>query len=302
VKKQNIKNSKPKVNQLSSLTNEEMEKLLKVFKEKVRQRIKMYTLQGKRRKRIQLKESKNSSLLGSKKKLEFILLYLKGNMNQIILGHFFEMSQSKVSQWFSYLLPVLESSLRKLGYMPVYQECYYHKNQKDAYVFGDVTERELPRKTCYKAQKEDYSGKQHQHTEKNFALCNEQGYIHFLSASYTGSTHDKTIFDELNINSGKVPFLMDLGFIGAEEDSNEILLPFKKKKGKKLNKVQQQINQAMSSVRVRVEHAFAGLKRLNIIGQKIRIRSYEKRQSIVRIAAAIHNFRVAARTPIRFYS
>ena len=186
--------------------------------------------------------------------------------------------------------------------MPVYQEYYYHNEQSAAYVFGDVTERELPRKTCYKAQKEDYSGKQPQHTEKNFALCNEIGYICFLSASYTGKTHDNSILEDLNIDTGKVPFLMDLGFQGAEAEDNTILLPFKKKKGTGLNTVQQQINQAMSGIRVKVEHAFAGLKRLKIIGQKIRIRSYKKRQCILRIAAAIHNLRVSSRNPIRFYS
>ena len=104
MKKQNIKNSKPKVNQISSLTNEEAEKLLEVFEKKVSNKLKMYTLQGKKRQRIQQVESKNCSLLGSSKKLEFMLLYLKGNMNQEILGHFYKISQSKVSQWFSYLL------------------------------------------------------------------------------------------------------------------------------------------------------------------------------------------------------
>ena len=88
---------------------------------------------------------------------------------------------------------------------------------------------------------------------------------------------------------------MDLGFLGTEKDSTEVLLPFKKQKGQELSKVQKQINQAMSSIRVRVEHAFAGIKRLKIMGQKIRIRAYEKRQAILRIATAIHNFRVASR-------
>jgi len=63
------------------------------------------------------------------------------------------MSQPKVSQWFSYLLPVLEDSLKRLGYLPVFQESYTHSNQEDDYVFGDITERELPRKRCHEAQK-----------------------------------------------------------------------------------------------------------------------------------------------------
>jgi len=302
VKKQNIQNSKFKVNQISSLTEQETEKLLEVFSYRVSQRQKLYTLQGKRRKRIQEQESSNTSLLGSSKKLEFILLYLKENMNQSTLGHFYNMGQSKVSQWLSFLLPVLHSSLEELGFMPVYQDVYYHENQEDKYLFGDVTEREIPRKTCYEAQKEDYSGKQHKHTEKNFALCDENSYIHFISASYTGSTHDKTIFDDLSINTGAVPFLMDLGFLGAEKSSDVILLPFKKQKGTDISLVKKQLNQAMSKIRVRVEHAFAGLKRLKIMSQKIRIPSYEKRQIILRIAAALHNFRVNARNPLVFNS
>lgn len=79
-----------------------------------------------------------------------------------------------------------------------------------------MTERVIPRKTCYSAQKEDYIGKQDQHTEKNLALCDEHGYIHFLSASYTGSTHDKKLWEDLSINSKGASLLMDLGFLGTE--------------------------------------------------------------------------------------
>lgn len=105
------------------------------------------------------------------------------------------------------------------------------------------------------------------HIEKNFALCDENSYIHFISTS---------------------------------KSSDVILLPFKKQKRTDISLVKKQLNQAMSKIRVRVEHAFAGLKRLKIMSQKIRIPSYEKRQVILRIAAAIHNFRVKARNPLVF--
>jgi len=123
-----------------------------------------------------------------------------------------------------------------------------------------------------------------------------------MSASYTGKTHDKAVFDDLNIDTATVPFLMDLGFLGTEEVHQNILLPFKKPKGGKLNKVQIQLNKAMASARVKVEHAFAGVKRLKIIGQKIRIPSYQKRQCILKIATAIHNLRVSCRNAIQLYS
>jgi len=289
-----------KVNQLTTLTAKEYETILKEFDFQVRQRLKRYTLQGYCRKRIQSVESKNSSLYGSSKKLDFMLIYLKENMNQSTLGHFFNMSQSKVSQWFSFLLPALEYSLDCLGYSPVFGSNYRHIDDSIEYISGDVTERELPRKRCYKAQKEDFSGKHRKHTEKNFALCNPKGYIHFLSYSFTGSTHDKSIFDELEMEVGGVPFLLDLGFLGVEEKT--IILPYKKPKGGSLNTVQKQINKAISSLRIKIEHAFAGVKRLKMIRNKIRIPSYSKRQSILKIAVAIHNLRVSMRKPILIYS
>ena len=290
-----------KVNQLTTLTRKEYEIVLKEFDYRVVQKLKRYTLQGHQRKRIQNRESKNSSLSGSAKKLNFMLMYLKSNMNQSTLGSYFEMSQSKVSQWFSFLVPVLEYSLDRLGYSPVFGFNYEHEDDSTEYLLGDVTDRDLPRKRCYEAQKEDFSGKHHKHTEKNFGICDPRGYIHFLSPSFTGSTHDKPIFDELDIQTRGVPFLLDLGFLGAEEDET-IILPYKKPKGGQLNPVQKQLNKTISSLRVKIEHAFAGLKRLKMIKEKIRIPCYMKRQRIVKIAAAIHNLRVSMRNPLLNYS
>jgi hypothetical protein len=54
----------------------------------------------------------------------------------------------------------------------------------------------------------------------------------------------------LNIETANVPFLLDLGFLGAEEKT--IILPYKKPKGKKLNAVQKQINKAISSLRIKL--------------------------------------------------
>ena len=79
------------------------------------------------------------------------------------------------------------------------------------------------------------------------------------------------------------------------DESISTMVPFKKPKGKKLGLVKKQINQAMAKLRVKIEHAFAGLKRLRMLKEKIRIPSYDKRQIIVKIAAALHNFRVQNR-------
>jgi hypothetical protein len=277
------------------LTEEEYEILLGEFDVQVKKEMRFRTLKGERRKRELKKESPNSSLFGSAKKLDFMLMYLKGNMTQMFIGDRFSMSQPKVSQWFSFLLPALESSLDRLGFSPEFGMDYKHKDKGESHLMGDVTERQIPRKTCYDAQQEDFSGKAHMHSEKNFGVCDPSGKILFLSYSFTGSTHDKTIYDHLGIDVGEVPFLLDLGFQGVDETGGT-MVPFKKPRGGKLGAVKKQLNKAMSSLRVKVEHAFAGLKRLRMIRDKIRIPSYAKRQLIVKIAAAIHNLRVEMRT------
>lgn len=47
------------------------------------------------------------------------------------------------------------------------------------------------------------------------------------------------------------------------------MVPFKKPKGKKLGLVKKQMNQAMAKLRVKIEHAFAGLKRLRMLKGKL---------------------------------
>jgi len=301
VKKNQSKSSRPKVNQLTSLTDEEFEILLSKFDSEVKKKLKIYTLKGQLRKCVRSSESLRSSLYGSKNKLNFMLMAMKQNMTQELLGMCFQMSQPKVSEWFTYLLPVLESSLEKLDVCPKFGMNYRHKDKGETYLSGDVTEREIPRKTCYSAQKEDFSGKSHMHAEKNFGICRPDGQILFLSYSFTGSTHDKTIYDELEINVDGVPFLLDLGFQGVDENGST-MIPFKKPREQELTTVKKQINRAMSTLRVKIEHVFAGLKRLRMLKEKIRIPSYSKRQTIVKIAAAIHNLRVNQRKSLNIIS
>ncbi|WP_196887018.1 hypothetical protein [Aureivirga sp. CE67] len=52
-------------------------------------------------------------------------------------------------------------------------------------------------------------------------------------------------------------------------------------------------------MRVRIEYAFAGVKRLKIIKEKIRIKYFKKREKIMKIAIGLHNFRVTLRSPLQ---
>jgi hypothetical protein len=116
-------------------------------------------LKGKPRSIPSFKESKNSSLYGSIAKLDFMLLFLKENPTQSYHGCLFELSQSKVSEWFSLLLPLLRASLDELNLMAGGGELFAFKASEDAdYLVGDFVERQTPRLACRKAQKEEYSG------------------------------------------------------------------------------------------------------------------------------------------------
>ena len=81
-------------------------------------------------------------------------MFLKENPSQSYHGFLFGISQSKVSEWISYLLPVLEQALINIGVMPKTGYEYKDPPHNDDYLIVDVTEREIPRDIEYGNQKE----------------------------------------------------------------------------------------------------------------------------------------------------
>lgn len=287
-----------KLRALVSLNQDEYEKLYVVFDELVRDKLAYCTLKGQLRLFKEHQEAKNSSLYGSKTKLDFILMYLKENPCQSYHGKLFGISQSKVSEWISFLLPVLEASLIKMGLMPQIGSTFTEREIVSDCLLVDVTERQIPRAADYENQKEAYSGKKKLHTLKNLAICDENGKLLFISESEYGSVHDKTIWDSINFKFKDRNLLADLGFLGIDKDHPNAILPYKKPKKGDLTQLQKKINQKISAIRVRIEHAFSGMKRLKIIRNKIRLQTYEVRDQVFRIAAALHNLRVESRSLI----
>ena len=287
-----------KLRSLTSLNQVEYDSLLEIFSPLIKKKLAHYTLKGEIRKIPSFCEHKNSSLYGCSRKLEFILMYMKENPNQSYQGYSFEMSQSKVSEWVHFLSPVLEKSLEKLGFMPQTGTYYAYQEENSDYLLMDVTERFVPRRTDIEAQKEEYSGKKKCHTMKNLAITDPDGYMFFLSDSYEGTVHDKALWDDLVIEPFEQNLLVDLGFLGIEKTHPNAILPFKKPRKGKLTELQKQINKVISSLRIRIEHAFSGVKRLKIIRNKIRLKSYEIRNQMMRIATALHNLRLTFRKPI----
>lgn len=291
----NPRSTDSKIRALTSLEQIEYDKLYAEFDVLVREKLRTITLKGRYRLFKSEKEPINSSLYGSKAKLDFILMYLKENPNQAYHGHLFGISQSKVSEWVSYLLPVLEQALKRLNLMPQSGYQFVSPPKDSQYLLVDVTERQVPRDIDIQNQQDDYSGKKKLHTMKNLAVCDEKGTILFISDSYEGSTHDKSIWEQIDFDFGELNVLADLGFVGADKDQPNVILPYKKPKNGEITAIQKDINKAIGSARVKIEHAFSGVKRLKIVRNKIRLKTYETRNQVFKIAVALHNFRVQFR-------
>lgn len=281
---------------LVSLNQDEYDRLLKVFDVLITEKMAICTLKGQYRIFKQYDDHGSSSLVGSTRKLNFILMYLKENPNQAYHGQLFNISQSKVSQWIQYLLPVLEESLEKLGVMPQTGTEYIEQDDGSDYLLVDVTERQVPRDTDYENQKEAYSGKKKLHTLKNLAITDQNTKLLFVSESEYGSVHDKTIWDQVSFRFKDRNLLADLGFVGIDKDHPNAIVPYKKPKNSELNDLQKKINKEIGSARVRIEHAFAAMKRLKVVRNKIRLKSYKIRDQVFRIAAGLHNLRLEFRT------
>ena len=284
---------------LTTLTVEEFTLLLSFFEARWEKYYRYYKLDGKRRKHPTYKEHGNAVLQGTIQKLFFLLVYLKNNSLQEHQAANFGVSQSKVSRIVKTLLPILSQALKDMGLTPIRdgetlaEKLADHPSKVFSY---DGTDRTIQKNADHEAQKVEYSGKHSTHTVKNLTLCDDAQYICYLSPSFPGSYHDKTIADEFPIllPVGSV-IKQDLGFIGHTPEAVIIEQPYKKPRGGELSFAQKLYNKLLSSTRIVVEHANSGIKRLRMLKDTIRLHSMEIRDSVMFIGCALHNLRVINR-------
>lgn len=259
-----------------------------------------HDLMGKPRRIPKFEEDVRCSLPGNYQKLFFLLSYLKENPRQHYHAERFEMQQPKVSTWLKVLLPLLEKALNKLECLPKRfgDQLYAFLTTFARYVLlMDATERAIPRSVVYERQKHEYSGKKKTHTVKNNLIVDQQSQILFLSSSYPGSVHDKKLAHQAgHLYPDETVLVEDLGYLGYEPENIAVLRPHKKPRGGELTKEQKKENTDMSRIRVPVEHVMAGVKRLNIVKEKVRLRFKDVRDQVMLIACGLHNLRTAARS------
>ena len=103
---------------LTSLTVQEFAQLVPAFEEVFQERMKEWRLDGKRRFGRGYRTYANCPLPTAEDRLLFILVYVKTNVLQVVQGELFGMPQNKANQWIHTLLPVLQTTLRRLGDAP----------------------------------------------------------------------------------------------------------------------------------------------------------------------------------------
>lgn len=152
----------------------------------------------------------------------------------------------------------------------------------------DAPERSLPRSADAERQRHEYSGKKGCHTAKNLLVASQQGRVLYLSPTVEGSRHDKALADEMELEF--MPgqgLLLDLGFVGYEPKGAQVCLPFKKPRGKELSDYEKLYNRLLASIRVKVEHVMAGVKRIRIVKDRIRLHGDKLRDQVMLIACGL---------------
>ena len=208
----------------------------------------------------------------TKSKLLFILMYVKVYPTYDLAGALFGVVASCPHEWSNKYLPILEEALgrhcvlpaRKISSVKEFKRLYPGVQE----VILDGAERPIQRPKNNKNQKKAYSGKKKRHTRKNIYLVNKGKKILCLSPTKSGKIHDFKQFKKMGIIDAipeDTDILADKGFIGIDDMSNhQTFVPKKKPKNDFLTLEEKEDNSLISSIRIKVEHAIGGVKRLGI--------------------------------------
>ena len=233
----------------------------------------------------------------TKSKLLFILMYVKVYPTYDLAGALFGVVASCPHEWSNKYLPILEEALgrhcvllaRKISSVKEFKRLYPGVQE----VILDGAERPIQRPKNNKNQKKAYSGKKKRHTRKNIYLVNKGKKILYLSPTKSGKIHDFKQFKKMGIIDAipeDTDILADKGFIGIDDVSNhQTFVPKKKPKNDFLTPEEKEDNSLISSIRIKVEHAIGGVKRLGIATNIFRGR-FGSDDRFTFVSAALWNF------------
>jgi len=256
----------------------------------------------KKRNQKNLRELKDPS-----DNLIFILFYMKNYPTYDVMGFNFNMGKSTAESYVKKLTPILQEAQIRLKVLPkskIDSPEILEQLVENNTVLIDATERLHYRHTDYETQKIFYSGKQHQHNLKNTIISTELKKIIYVGDTMPGSIHDYKMFKS-EFHSDKnwfknITAMVDLGYQGIKKDytfESNIYIPHKKPRksqkniNPKLTKEQKIYNKKISKKRIFVENAIGGIKRFQILVNRLRSKSNFLKDVFIRLAAGLFNLK-----------
>lgn len=266
-----VLNNKRLVRSVLGVRKETFEELLSIFT-----KVLIEEAEKKDRKRAYGGGS-NGNIKDPRKKLFFILWYLKVYPTFDVAAYVFGSSKSRTQAWAHKILPILERTLERKLVLPKRRigslEEFFVLFPETKEVMLDGIERPTIRSQKKKTQNKHYSGKKKRHTRKNLILTNHKKKILLITPTKHGKVHDKKLSDK-NMIASRIPeeisLLVDTGFQGIQKQHFNTLIPKKKPKGGFLTESEKAWNKLISSTRMKIEHAIGGIKRFNAISHIFR--------------------------------
>jgi hypothetical protein len=253
----------------------------------------------------QLRPHRQRKLGGGKKgalktmedKLFAVLLYVKTYPTFDVLGFLTDRERTRACRSTHFLLQVLERALGKQLVLPERKirsvEEFFEKFPETRDVFLDGTERPVQRPKDARKRKKLYSGKKKGTTRKTLILANERKRILVLTPTKSGRRHDKRLADKagiVRVIPGGVGIWTDTGFQGISRDHPNVVMPEKATKRHPLTDAQKENNRIISGLRIVVEHAIGGMKRMKAAADIYRNRIPNTDDRLMLLSAGLWNF------------
>ncbi len=224
----------------------------------------------KKRKR-KIGGGRNGNIKSAEQKLFFILFYMKNYPTYDVAAFLFASSKTSTCDWVHDILPILKKTLVRELVLPKRQirtpEEFFQLFHGVKEVMIDGLECPAVRSKNNKTQKKNYSGKKKRPTRKNDMVVNNKKKILVLTPTKHGRVHDKKMSDKFSIITkipDEVSILADTGFQGIQKQHPNVFIPKKRSKNYMFTDTDRQWNRLISSTRIVVEHAIAGIKRYKV--------------------------------------
>jgi hypothetical protein len=288
---------------LTGLKPEELTSLLPTFTEVLNSKMKRRHNDDPNKQR-RFGGGRKGFLPTSADKFFFILLYYKCYPTYDVLSFLFNCDRACACRRQFFLSDIMEKALGKKMVLPKRQlksvEDFFKAFPEAKEVFIDGTERPIQRPKDKEKQKANYSGKKKRHTRKNLVMTTRKKRINFLSKTVEGKAHDFSILKE-HVPPKYIPLEikkhLDLGFKGYQKQypGSRVSMPERKPRIRELSKTAREQNKRKSSVRVIVEHAIGGIKRLNIVAQVYRNKIKNFDDKVMLISCGLWNYHLDMR-------